>query len=89
MADVGHHTILNGPRYKGLLHDIFMRQHLAHDMSVYLHRPSVTDPSVRPTGMTRSTPCRPCRTCMDPNAVDWAGDGGGVPQNLANVLNKT
>jgi phytoene desaturase len=47
---VGHHTILNGPRYAGLLHDIFMRKHLAHDMSVYLHRPSVTDPSVAPEG---------------------------------------
>jgi phytoene desaturase len=47
---VGHHTILNGPRYRGLLHDIFMRKTLAHDMSVYLHRPSVTDPSVAPEG---------------------------------------
>ena len=25
-ADVGHHTILNGPRYKGLLRDIFMQR---------------------------------------------------------------
>src|SRR6056300_300675 len=31
-ADVGHHTILNGPRYRGLLKDIFQKRHLADDM---------------------------------------------------------
>ncbi|WP_299615769.1 phytoene desaturase [uncultured Tateyamaria sp.] len=49
-ADVGHHTILNGPRYTGLLHDIFMKGKLSDDMSFYVHRPSVTDPSVAPEG---------------------------------------
>ncbi|MEO0937424.1 MAG: phytoene desaturase [Pseudomonadota bacterium] len=48
--DVGHHTILNGPRYKGLLKDIFIKGKLADDMSLYVHRPSVTDPSVAPEG---------------------------------------
>lgn len=49
-ADVGHHTILNSPRYTGLLHDIFMKGKLSDDMSLYIHRPSVTDPSVAPEG---------------------------------------
>lgn len=49
-ADVGHHTILNAPRYTGLLHDIFMKGKLSDDMSLYIHRPSVTDPSVAPEG---------------------------------------
>ncbi|WP_299374157.1 phytoene desaturase [uncultured Tateyamaria sp.] len=49
-ADVGHHTILNGPRYTGLLRDIFMKGTLSDDMSLYVHRPSVTDPSVAPEG---------------------------------------
>ena len=44
-GDVGHHTILNGPRYRGLVEDIFLRGHLAEDMSLYVHRPTVTDPS--------------------------------------------
>lgn len=48
--DVGHHTILNGPRYTGLLGDIFIKGKLADDMSLYVHRPSVTDPSVAPKG---------------------------------------
>ena len=47
-SDIGHHTILNAPRYKGLLQDIFMKGRLSDDMSLYVHRPSVTDPSVAP-----------------------------------------
>lgn len=48
--DVGHHTILMGPRYGDLIKDIFRRGRLADDMSIYLHRPTATDPSVAPPG---------------------------------------
>ncbi|MCW2282310.1 phytoene desaturase [Rhodoblastus acidophilus] len=48
--DIGHHTILMGPRYKELLNDIFRRKVLAEDFSLYLHRPTATDPSVAPKG---------------------------------------
>jgi phytoene desaturase len=48
--DVPHHTILLGPRYKGLLTDIFDRKVLADDFSLYLHRPTATDPALAPAG---------------------------------------
>ena len=48
--DVAHHTILLGPRYRGLLKDIFDRHRLAEDFSLYLHRPTATDPSMAPAG---------------------------------------
>lgn len=48
--DIAHHTILLGPRYQELLRDIFSRQVLADDFSLYLHRPTATDPSVAPAG---------------------------------------
>ncbi len=48
--DVGHHTILNGPRYKGLVRDIFSRGKVSDDFSLYVHRPTVTDPSAAPEG---------------------------------------
>ena len=48
--DVGHHTILMGPRYRELLHDIFERKTLAEDFSLYLHRPTATDPGMSPAG---------------------------------------
>jgi phytoene desaturase len=39
-----------GPRYKELLTDIFKRHKLADDFSLYLHRPTATDPSLAPAG---------------------------------------
>ncbi len=48
--DVPHHTILLGPRYRGLLDDIFRRKVLAEDFSLYLHRPTATDGSLAPAG---------------------------------------
>jgi len=48
--DIAHHEIIMGPRYKGLLHDIFSRKVLSDDFSLYLHRPSATDPSLAPPG---------------------------------------
>lgn len=48
--DVEHHTILMGPRYRSLLDDIFDRKRLADDFSLYLHRPTKTDPSMAPAG---------------------------------------
>jgi phytoene desaturase len=48
--DVKHHTILLGPRYKELIQDIFKRKTLAEDFSLYLYRPTATDPSLAPEG---------------------------------------
>jgi phytoene desaturase len=48
--DVPHHMMVLGPRYKELLHDIFKRKHLAEDFSLYLHRPTATDPQLAPAG---------------------------------------
>ncbi len=48
--EVPHHSILMGPRYRGLLKDIFSRKVLAKDFSIYLHRPTATDPALAPPG---------------------------------------
>lgn len=48
--DVAHHTILFGPRYKGLLDEIFKGTKLPEDFSLYLHVPTVTDPKLAPEG---------------------------------------
>ena len=47
---LAHHTIVLGPRYKGLLDDIFVERTLAEDFSLYLHAPTRTDSSVAPPG---------------------------------------
>ena len=45
-----HHSIILGPRYEGLLGDIFDRKIVAEDFSLYLHTPTRTDPSLAPPG---------------------------------------
>jgi phytoene desaturase len=47
---LAHHNVLLGRRYRELLDDIFERKALADDFSLYLHMPSLTDPSVAPEG---------------------------------------
>ena len=47
---LSHHTIILGPRYRGLVRDIFDHKVLADDFSMYLHAPSRTDPSMAPPG---------------------------------------
>ena len=47
---LSHHTIILGPRYKGLVQDIFDRKILADDFSMYLHVPSRTEPEMAPPG---------------------------------------
>lgn len=48
--NMAHHEILLGKRYKGLLDDIFINKTLPEDFSLYLHRPTATDPSLAPEG---------------------------------------
>ena len=48
--DIAHHEIIMGPRYKGLLDEVFGTKTLAKDFSLYLHRPTATDPSLAPPG---------------------------------------
>ena len=65
-----HHTIVLGPRYEGLLDDIFRRRVLADDFSLYLHAPTRTDPSLAPPGHEAFYVLSPV-----PNArsgVDWS-----------------
>ncbi|MDO6415966.1 phytoene desaturase [Sphingomonas sp. BIUV-7] len=47
---IPHHMILFGPRYGGLLNDIYQTGVLPADFSLYLHHPSVTDPGMAPEG---------------------------------------
>jgi phytoene desaturase len=49
-TNLAHHNIILGKRYKGLLDDIFGRKTLADDFSLYLHMPTITDPSLAPEG---------------------------------------
>lgn len=85
--DVLHHTILMGPRYKELLTDIFKRHRLADDFSLYLHRPSATDPSVAPPGMDTFYVLAPVPNLE--SGVDWSEHGEPYRQSIARYLSET
>jgi phytoene desaturase len=47
---LAHHNIILSQRYRELLTDIFKHKTLADDFSLYLHMPTLTDPSMAPAG---------------------------------------
>ena len=47
---LAHHDIILGPRYKPLLSEIFTKKQVADDFSLYLHMPTLSDPSLAPPG---------------------------------------
>mgnify|MGYP002777769160 CR=1 FL=1 len=67
---IPHHSILFGPRYKGLLTDIYSHGVLSEDFSLYLHHPTVTDPSMAPEGMSTFYALAPVPH-MGKAPVDW------------------
>lgn len=85
--DVPHHMMVLGPRYKALLNDIFKRKKLADDFSLYLHRPSATDPSVAPAGHDAFYVLSPVPH-LDAG-VDWAERGDAYRDSIAEALEAT
>ncbi len=64
--ELKHHDIILGQRYKPLLDDIFTKKQLADDFSLYLHMPTLTDPSLAPPG---------CESFYVLSPVPHLGDG--------------
>ena len=68
--NMAHHEIIMGPRYRGLLEDIFTKKTLSDDFSLYLHRPTATDPSLAPEGCDSWYVLSPVPNLA--GDVDWA-----------------
>jgi phytoene desaturase len=66
---IEHHTVLFGARYRELLNDIAGGV-LAHDPSLYLHRPTKTDPSMAPVGCDAFYVLAPVP--HNGHGIDWA-----------------
>ncbi len=85
--DVLHHTIMMGPRYRGLLKDIFRRKTLSPDFSLYLHRPTATDPSLAPPGCDTFYVLSPVPNLE--GGQDWRVEGERYRQSIARHLEAT
>jgi phytoene desaturase len=85
--NVAHHTIWLGPRYRELLDEIFHKKVMSEDFSLYVHRPTATDPSFAPPG---------CESfyvlCPVPNLqgkIDWAVEGPKLRDRIVAALDRT
>jgi phytoene desaturase len=82
--DVPHHMMLLGERYEALLADIFKHKKLARDFSLYLHRPTATDPSLAPPGCDTFYVLSPVPH-LD-SGTDWSSVAEGYRKSIAEAL---
>jgi phytoene desaturase len=82
------HTILFGPRYEGLLREIFHGRSLPEDFSLYLHCPTVTDPSLAPPGCASFYVLSPVPH-LGNAPIDWATAAPGYAERILEVLERT
>lgn len=85
--NVAHHTIWMGERYRDLLADIFDRKILSEDFSLYVHRPTATDPSFAPPGCDSFYVL-----CPVPNLrgnQDWTKSAPALRDRIVAALNRT
>ncbi len=85
--DLQHHTVLFGPRYKELLQDIFHGTELPEDFSLYLHAPTVTDPSLAPEGCSAYYVLAPVPHLKNA-PIDWVKEGPLYRDRILNYLEK-
>ena len=84
---IPHHTILFGPRYHGLLEDICDRGVLPKDFSVYLHHPTVTDPSMAPEGKSTFYALIPVAH-VGKLAIDWRQVGPELEKRVLDEVGR-
>ena len=84
---IPHHMILFGPRYRGLLEDIYDRGVLPEDFSIYLHHPSVSDPSVAPPGKSTFYALVPVAN-QAKLAVDWDEVGPQLERRILDEVGR-
>jgi phytoene desaturase len=86
--DVAHHTIILGDKYEKLLHEMFdLKQLEMSDFSVYLHRPTATDPSMAPPGCDSFYVLVPVPNLQ--SDLDWKTIGDDYRNRVVRYLERT
>ena len=83
--EVEHHTIVFGEQYQELLQRIFAGEPAGNDLSLYLHRPTATDPALAPAGKDTFYVLAPV-----PNLQrhDWLAVRDQVRERVIDILEK-
>ena len=84
---IAHHMVLFGPRYKGLLDDIYQHGVLAEDVALYLHHPTVTDPSMAPEGHSTFYALAPVPH-LGKLPVDWSAIGPVLEKRILDEIER-
>ncbi|HEY8592837.1 MAG TPA: phytoene desaturase [Sphingomicrobium sp.] len=84
-AGVPHHSILFGPRYGGLVNDIYRGSSLADDPSIYLHHPTATDPEMAPPGKSTFYALAPVPH-LGRTKFDWDEEGPRYAERILQIL---
>tara|TARA_B100001093_G_scaffold514033_1_gene587200 strand:+ start:5813 stop:7309 length:1497 start_codon:yes stop_codon:yes gene_type:complete len=84
--NIAHHTIWLGQRYQELLDEIFNGKDLPEDFSLYLHRPTATDPSFAPAGCESFYVLAPVPN-LDAN-IDWKTQGPELRKHIIQTLSQ-
>ncbi len=85
--ELAHHTVVFGPRYQALLREIFDGPALPDDFSLYLHAPTVTDPSLAPPGCGRYYVLSPVPHLGKAN-IDWEREAPRYAQKIVRALER-
>ena len=83
--EVPHHNILFGPRYRGLLDDIYARGRLADDPSLYIHHPSATDRAMAPPGCSTFYALAPVPH-LGKLPIDWEAEAPAYRDRILDIV---
>lgn len=85
-SGLAHHNIILGERYKSLLEDIFRKKVLPRDFSLYLHMPTLTDPSLAPEGCEAFYVLSPVAHLE--SGIDWHSEADRYADSILSFLEK-
>ena len=83
--DVPHHSILFGPRYGGLLDDIYRGRELPADPALYIHHPSATDSGMAPAGHSTFYALAPVPH-LGRAPIDWDAEGARYADHILDII---
>lgn len=83
---LAHHNVLFGARYRELLRDIFDTGTLADDFSLYLHAPTLTDPTLAPEGCEAFYVLSPVPHLGTGRDLDWTVEGPRYADRILRYL---
>ncbi len=82
--ELAHHTVLLGERYKELLEEIFEGNVISDDLSLYLHAPTRTDPTLAPEGCESLYVLAPVPNLRA--GIDWSREAGRLEERILDIL---